>query len=406
MRTRGAWFAVLVYVYTCAPAAAQAVLSERDALARLSPDSPRVRALRAGVEVARADVLGVGRWPNPRVTVDRESVGGVSEVLTTVLQPLPITGRRQLERDAASTSIDAARHRADEDVRRLRADVRLAYADLAAAQVRERELTRSRERLQALTVILEKREAAGDAAGFDRLRADREVIDVEADRLAAASERARAQARLAGFFSAGIDPAALVVEERSGVQELPPLEALVDRAHQTRGELLALQKDLDASRLSFKAAERRWIPEPEVLGGTKSSSAGARDIGSVIGIQATIPLFEHGKAEQAVAQARTSQATARLEALRLTTAADIGAARIAVVTRRQAAEQYRASALTNSGEIERIAQVSYDAGERGILELLDAFRMSSAARVRQAALDAAVRESEIELEYLSGWEIP
>ena len=81
-------------------------------------------------------------------------------------------------------------------------------------------------------------------------------------------------------------------------------------------------------------------------------------------------------------------------------------ARVAVVTRRQAAAQYRASALTNSSEIERIAQVSYDAGERGILELLDAFRLSSAARIRQAALDAAVRESEIELAYLSGWEIP
>ena len=126
----------------------------------------------------------------------------------------------------------------------------------------------------------------------------------------------------------------------------------------------------------------------------------------MIGVQATIPLFDRGNAEQAVAQARASQAAARLESLRLTTAADIGAARVAVITRRQAAERFRTAALTNSNEIERIAQVSYDAGERGILELLDAFRMSSAARVRQAALDAAVREAEIELEYLSGWEIP
>ena len=50
--------------------------------------------------------------------------------------------------------------------------------------------------------------------------------------------------------------------------------------------------------------------------------------------------------------------------------------------------------------------MSYDAGERGILELLDAYGAGSTARVRQAALDAAVREAEIELEYVSGWEIP
>jgi cobalt-zinc-cadmium efflux system outer membrane protein len=62
--------------------------------------------------------------------------------------------------------------------------------------------------------------------------------------------------------------------------------------------------------------------------------------------------------------------------------------------------------LKTSGEVERIAQVSYDAGERGILELLDAYRTSSSARVRQAGMDAAAREAEIELEFVSGWEIP
>jgi outer membrane protein TolC len=57
-------------------------------------------------------------------------------------------------------------------------------------------------------------------------------------------------------------------------------------------------------------------------------------------------------------------------------------------------------------DIERIAQISYDSGEAGILELLDAFRTSSSARVRQVMLDRAVREAEIELEFVSGWEIP
>ena len=63
--------------------------------------------------------------------------------------------------------------------------------------------------------------------------------------------------------------------------------------------------------------------------------------------------------------------------------------------------------MTASAEqIERIAQVSYEAGERGILELLDAYRVGASARLRQTTLDAAVREAEIELEFVSGWEIP
>ena len=57
---------------------------------------PRVRAMRAAVDVARADVLMAARWPNPRVTVDREPVAGVTEVMTMVSQPLPINGYRGL----------------------------------------------------------------------------------------------------------------------------------------------------------------------------------------------------------------------------------------------------------------------------------------------------------------------
>ena len=399
--------ALMAGVWPASVGAQSVTLTEADAIARLSADSPRVRAIRAGVDVARADALQAGRWPNPRLNVDREVVAGVSETLTTVLQPLPITGLRTLERASASALADATERRADDELRRARADVRLAYADLVVAQIRERELTRSRDRLQELARILERREAAGDAAGFDRLRAEREVLDVEADRTLATADRERAQARLAAFFAAGTDPAALVAEDRViGARDLPPVDALVERAEQSRGEIFALQKESDSARLLLLAAGRRRFPEPELMAGTKSSTAGGGDVGSVLSVQAVVPLFNRGQPERALAQARAAQASARLESLRISLRSDITALRAGAVERRRAAARYRDSALTNAGEVERIAQVSYDAGERGILELLDAFRTSSSSRVRQAALDAAAREAEIELEFVSGWEIP
>ena len=399
--------ALMAGVWPSSVGAQSVTLTEADAIARLSANSPRVRAIRSAIGVARAEVLSAGRWPNPRFNVDREAVAGVSETLTTVLQPLPVTGRRSLERESAKALADATERRTDDGLRRAKADLRLAYADLVVAQIRERELTRSRGRLQELARILERREAAGDAAGFDRLRAEREVLDVEADRVIAIAERERAQARLAGFFAAGTDPSTLVAEERViGTRDLPSVDALVERAERSRGEILALQKETDSAHLLLRAAERRRIPEPELMAGTKSSSIGGGDVGSVISVQAVLPLFDRGQAERALAQARAAQASDRLEALRITLRSDIAAMRAVAVERRRAAERYRESALKNVGEVERIAQVSYDAGERGILELLDAFRTSSSARVRQSALDASAREVEIELEFVSGWEIP
>jgi cobalt-zinc-cadmium efflux system outer membrane protein len=382
-------------------------LTESDALARLSADSPRLRAIRAAIDVAQADVLAAGRWPNPRLTFDRESVAGVTENITIIAQPLPIAGRRGLEQRAASALVDAASNRTDDAVRRARLDLRLAFAQLVAAQVRERDLTTARDRLRGLAETLAKREAAGDAAGFDRLRAEREVLDIDADRAAVAIDRARAQASLAAFFAEPIDPARLEAVTRTPqLAAVPAVDALVERAASTRGELLALRREIAAARLGIEAAGRRWIPEPEIVGGTKSSNLAGGDIGGVFAVNATLALFDHGRAERGLAAARESQAKARADAFLVALRTEIAALRAAVLARRDTAERYRNTAVNNAGEIERIARVSYDAAERGILELLDAYRIGSSARVRQALLDLAVREAELELEFVSGWEMP
>src|SRR5215217_2180043 len=165
-----ATLAVLVFLPSSAHAQLLS-LTESEALARLSPESPRVHAIRAAADLARADVLAAGRWPNPRVTIDREAVAGTTEYIMSVGQLLPLNGHRRLQLRAASSLVDASVSRGDEEVRRARADLRLAFAQLAAAQIRERELGAARDRLRELGDILARREAAGDAAGFDRLRA-------------------------------------------------------------------------------------------------------------------------------------------------------------------------------------------------------------------------------------------
>ena len=86
------WPVALAVAFVCGTAGAQnvlpqsgpqAVLTEADAIAKLSTDSPRVRAIRSGITLARADMLAASRWPNPRLYVGRESVAGVSETITT-----------------------------------------------------------------------------------------------------------------------------------------------------------------------------------------------------------------------------------------------------------------------------------------------------------------------------------
>ena len=380
-------------------------LTESEALARLSPANPRVQAIRAAVDIARVDVLAASRWPNPQPSLTRESVAGVTEYLATVSQVLPVTGRRGLEAQAATALVSASSSRADAEIRRLRADLRLTFADLLATQDRERELTAARDRLRELAGVLATREKAGDAAGFDRLRAEREVLDVEVDLAMATTERAGAQATLAGFLGDVPDPTQVVaVRAAPSAGPVPALDALLQQAESVRADLIALQHELEFADVSARAADRRLVPEPEIVAGTKSSNVGGGDVGSVFTVRATIPLFDRSQPERALAAARSAQARARAASFRLVLRGQVSALREVVLHRRAAAERYRAQAVNSAAQIERIARVSYDAGERGILELLDAYRLGVSARARQAVLDLAVRRAEIELSFATGWE--
>ena len=236
---RGAVLCAALAALVPASAGAQSIfLTERDAAARLSADGARTRAARAAIDVARADVLAAGRWPNPRVNAERQAVASVTEYYTSVSQLLPISGRRGFDMQAATALVSARSSRADDAVRRLRADLQLAFINLVAAQKRERELTTSGDCLRVLAEVLAKRESAGDAAGFDRLRAEREVMDLESDLLVASTDRAIAQARLAGFFDDGVEPSRIVAVDRpaASLPAVPPLEALLTQAESARGD--------------------------------------------------------------------------------------------------------------------------------------------------------------------------
>jgi cobalt-zinc-cadmium efflux system outer membrane protein len=400
--------AALTAVMVPARARAQRMtLTESEALAQLAASSPRVRAARAAIDIARADVLAAGRWPNPRVTFNREAVAGVAEDMVMVAQALPVTGRRRFEVGAATARVEATSLRADDAIRRLRADLRLAFTDAWSAQERERELARSRDRLTDLAGILGRREEAGEAAGFDRLRAEREVLDVDATRSLAAGDRAQAQAVLASFLAGSADASAIeAIRPSAPATTIPTVDELMARADTARGELAAFAREIDAAAFAEQAARRRGVPEPEVVAGTKTSNAAGGDVGTIVSVHVSIPLFDRYRPERAAAEARGRQARAESESLRQRVRAQVAGWRAALLERRQIAERHRAALGDGTEQIERIAQVSYEAGERGILELLDAYRTASAARLRQIELDTAVREAEIELEFVSGWEIP
>ncbi len=256
--------------------------------------------------------------------------------------------------------------------RRVRAEARHAFARLVAAQARTEAIDATLARVRLLTVALARGEDAGDAAGFDRVQAERVAADLQADAADAAEARARAQTDLAAYFVTATDPRTLhAVSGAAGARgALPDVAVLVDRA-------LALAHEMPG-------AVGTTNERGESAGRVEASRADADD--------------RRGGLQPALSPAVTARrAEIRTRVLGLT----------AVVSeRRSATTVLREAAASAADDLERIAHVSYENGIRTAIDLLAAHRVAVRTRLRVIDAELSLRRAEIELEEIIGEALP
>ena len=269
-----------VWCAAAAPASGQ-TLTEAQALARMRAEHPQLRALRLGVRELEADARERRLLANPTVSYTREDAGNATDDFLLVSQELPVRGRIGLFDEAAGQAVTAAEARADASVLAVETRLRMAFTALLLAQERTRVLQSGLSELRRLADVLRTREREGEGSRFDRLRAEREVADIETDLEAAEIERLGAQARLAAFFTPGTDPSDL---RAAGALLDDPVRSdpatLVELALAGRPDYRALELSAAQWRTEQRAAERLRYPGAAVNAGLKrTGAAGARESG-------------------------------------------------------------------------------------------------------------------------------
>ena len=371
--------------------------TERDIVELIVRDGPRAGAIRAESEVTRREQDARLAYPNPAVTYSRESAG-FTEFLQAE-QSLPLFGARAALARAGVAATAAAEADRDVRLRVLRSEAASAAARLVAGQARlelAQSLTRDVERL---IEILRTREREGEGSRFDRLRAEQELRDTRQLVTAAAVAVAEARAALSGLL-----PGDVALTRIAGVIDPQPApvaaDALIAKATSTRAELRALQHSARRATLEGDAARRARLPSPNLFAGLKRAEAAAgRHTGGVLGLSVSVPVFDAGGRESA----RWAAERARVEAERASIehrirSEIIGASE--VLSMRQAALSQEQQGAAD--ELAHIAEVAYREGELGILELLDAVRTASRARMRTIELRLEARLAQIALERAVG----
>lgn len=390
-----AWIAVLGLVMPCVAAGQDR--TERGLVDLVVRDGPQARVIRADTDVTRREQEARLAYPNPGVMYSREGAG-FTEFLQ-VEQTLPFFGiRGALSRAGVAASAAAE---ADRDARlwQLRAEATAVVARLSAEQRRLTAAEAHAQDIARLIGVLRTREQEGEGSRFDRLRAEQELRDARYVVTSAAVGVADARSGLAAMLPADVE-VTRVADALGEPRPIVPLDTLVTRATSSRAELRALQLSAEHATLEAEAARKARWPAPTVFGGLKrADTEKGRENGGVFGVNLAVPLFDTGGRESARWNAERARVEAERAAIEHQIRREIARAFDALALRQDALAQDEASA---ADDLTRIAEVAYREGDVGILELLDAVRTASRARLRTIDLKLDARLAQIALQRAVG----
>lgn len=386
--------------------------TEARVLELFAQQSPQAIAARAQVAVTRAEARGRALYSNPSFSYSREGAGYTE--FFQAEQAVPVTGRVGLLRQSVMPAVAAAEADADGVVWRLRAEVRSAFYQLLALQNREQVLKDTTEDLQEVIRVLAAREKEGEGTRFDRLRWERELVEIRAEMASLAAQSAQAKARLLELLPQGTE-IARVEGTVAPPEELPAVDDLLGRALAARSEIRAANQLIARFRLEQQAAGRLRYPEPVIAGGLKRADVSALSPGGsladrtqngvFVGVTIPIPSFNRGQTEVVRLQAEQARIEAQRRALEHEIRAQVNGAYATLQLRRTALGSYRQELGGRNEELLKIVRTAYQEGAAGILELLDVFRLQRQSQQRVIELGAAVREAQIELERALGQEV-
>jgi cobalt-zinc-cadmium efflux system outer membrane protein len=235
----------------------------------------------------------------------------------------------------------------------------------------------------------------GETARFELIRAQTEFLNAQ---IAAESGKLRVeQARngLRQVVGYALPENFSVVYEQPKVENLPPLNTLMSELQAQSPELQKAKADVKASESKLSFEKNSHLPK---LAFKASQYNDPNFIDRLYGLQISIPIWDFKGGQVAEAEANASKAKNQLNAQsqsleqQLSTAYKLyQMASYQVKVLDQEVVQLAASA-------QRIAEVSYRYGERGMLEYLDAQRTFRAARndLIKARFDLASVTTEIQ----------
>ena len=381
-------------------------------LAYAKSQSPELTAMRHEADAAAQRVQPAGALPDPVLRVELENINNygndappsllpskVGDTKYTLMQAIPLWGKRDLRRDVATADSQQAAARVGATWSDLASRLKGVYAQYYLAAGTERITREVVDLLARLEQLAQARYAGGLAAQQDAIRAQLEQTAVRAELIGLDNDKRQRRARLNALL--GREPGAPLAEPLA-MRPLPAVSVFDAAALAQRAQAVNPALAAEAARLRSAQSNRELVQKnryPDINVGLVPTQVGSRITTWGLMFEVNIPLQQESRrSQEREAEGMVSAQASRAQALASQLLGELGENLSALDAARRNEALVSTQLLPQSELSFRAALAAYETGKVDFATLLDAQRQIRRARQERlkAQVDAQMRLAEIE----------
>ena len=355
------------------PVFAEYLISIEDAESLLVENSIELKAKKEDLKKSDADVVGARLLPNPEVKYFLATDGSGQndrEVTYSVVQPVDLAGKRGKRIEMTEKRRDAGRLFFDYELLATLSQMKQLYYRILLLQENERAIAGIVETAREVEVKTASRVDSGDASEVELMK-----IGSERKKFARLLDNFKVEIGMERKKLAlvlNLPSPEFILKDTFQYQPLSQnLKDMAEGSLETRADVKAQAKVVDAAESSLSLARREAIPSVGVEAGYRRWVGGSD--GVVFGLSIPIPIFDRGQGKIASAYAEKEKQRLNYQFLK-----KYAANEISVILGRILLYQGRIADMTGQvrtvGEMTKISRIAYEEGEVSLIELLDAVR--------------------------------
>lgn len=365
--------------------------------------NPELAAMNYEVDAANERILPAGALPDPVLRTEFQDFAGPGApdrfnplpgkgtgTKYTLMQSIPLWGKRDLRKEVASAQLDQAKGLRLATVAEIHARIKTAYAQYYQATGLKRLNEEILQLLGELEAVTQVRYASGLVPQQDVIRAQVEKTTLQSDLINLETEQHHAMTRL---NTALARPQRAMIAEPQALRHIPPAKleeaSLLEKVSRTN-PMLATQ----SAQIAAADATRRLVDKnryPDVTLGIAPTQRGSNIDTWEAMVEVNIPIrFDTRRAQESEAGAMLSAAKERQQSISNQVTGDLQQSLLAYEAASRQERLITDTLMPQADLTFRAALAGYEAGKVDFATLLDAQR--SIKRARQDKLKAQVEQ--------------